>query len=569
MTETILKHPGSDVPIFPLDDVTKMFFGLLSPYIGAVLMETFLYGIYCILYGICVFVLLRKNKALHWVLLVFATLMFSLASADVGYTYFLVFGKLLSGQLTFRSLYPKYVMFVTNGILADSLLMYRCFVVWGRKKRVIFGPFLLLIATSVSGYLFEGAAANLFRHAWVYLAMTFALNIILTILTAGRIWYLRHKTQMLLGEGLLQRYNATLTILVESGVLYSTYMVLDLAFQNDPVASTVLDAGLIQIVGIMPTLIIVQVGLGRAIHDLESQSQIDPLDRISSNKAASASARSFGDGLYDGVGHHHPYFNSSLSNSSSANAMKRDSNASSLLMHQHATRAIRSAVSDATTTYNSNSDLVLDISRPRKLSKKRSVRRSADSMGTQVELRVDTSSSKFTPAPTRRARKSSATSAASRKSALLHGKSEGGFGFGYAYPNASQSRRTLYESEYGLVVSSPPPPPPPLGSSPLATSVPLSGTFESVRSSPPGIVPPTPSSQPSSPSEISRPQPGYFDQEAATYLQSHSGWRTGRFSGRGHVQGRSSSSSFPVSVSLIPSRASSIQEGDELSYYSP
>ncbi|KAF5323915.1 hypothetical protein D9611_008314 [Ephemerocybe angulata] len=77
----------------------------------------------------------------------------------------------------------------------------------------------------------------------------------------------------------------------------------------------------------------------------------------------------------------HPYFISSLSGS--ANAMKRDSYASSLLMHQHATRAIRSAVSDATTTYNSNSDLVLDISRPGKLSKKQSVRRSADSMGTQ------------------------------------------------------------------------------------------------------------------------------------------------------------------------------------------
>lgn len=59
--------------------------------------------------------LLRRNKALHWVLLIFAVLMFSLASADIGYTYYLVFGKLLEGTLSFRSLYPKYVMFVTNG----------------------------------------------------------------------------------------------------------------------------------------------------------------------------------------------------------------------------------------------------------------------------------------------------------------------------------------------------------------------------------------------------------------------------------------------------------------------
>jgi hypothetical protein len=60
-------------------------------------------------------VLLRRNKALHWVLLIFAVLMFGLATADIGYTYYLVFGKLLEGTLSFRSLYPKYVMFVTNG----------------------------------------------------------------------------------------------------------------------------------------------------------------------------------------------------------------------------------------------------------------------------------------------------------------------------------------------------------------------------------------------------------------------------------------------------------------------
>ena len=41
--------------------------------------------------------------------------MFALASADIGYTYYLVFGKLLGGDLTFEALYPKYVMFVTNG----------------------------------------------------------------------------------------------------------------------------------------------------------------------------------------------------------------------------------------------------------------------------------------------------------------------------------------------------------------------------------------------------------------------------------------------------------------------
>jgi len=42
-------------------------------------------------------------------------MMFSLASADIGYTYYLVFVKLMQGDLNFKLLYPKYVMFVTNG----------------------------------------------------------------------------------------------------------------------------------------------------------------------------------------------------------------------------------------------------------------------------------------------------------------------------------------------------------------------------------------------------------------------------------------------------------------------
>jgi hypothetical protein len=86
---------------------------------------------------------------------------------------------------------------------------------------------------------------------------------------------------------------------IESGIIYSLYIILDLAFRKHPVGSVVLDAGLIQIVvsqtcvcifraavhhlsmaiynflqGIMPTLIIVQVGLGRAVHDIEANESI-------------------------------------------------------------------------------------------------------------------------------------------------------------------------------------------------------------------------------------------------------------------------------------------------------
>lgn len=259
-----------------------------APYIGAVFMETFLYGVYCVLFSICCYILMRRHKALHTVLFIFAICMWSLATADIIYTYDIFFNKLLVGTATFQTLYPKYVMFVTNTALADTLLLYRCFVVWGCKKRVVLGPAVLLVAATIVGYLFEGASLSLFQHSWVYLAMTFTLNIILTILTAGRIWYLARTTKTIIDEGLLRRYNTTIAMLVESGLIYSVYMTFNLAFQNNTTANALLDAGLIQIVGIVPTLIIVQVGLGRSVNGDSLQQEKEEAQRIETNRASMA-----------------------------------------------------------------------------------------------------------------------------------------------------------------------------------------------------------------------------------------------------------------------------------------
>lgn len=266
----------------------------VEPYIGAVFMETFLYGIYAVLFGICMFVLAQRHRraqspppppftwgrALHWMLPAWAIAMFALAYADIVYTYFIFFVHLLRGTFGFSVLYPKYVLFVTNTILADTLLLFRCYVVWGYRRRVVVGPALLLLAATVCVYLFEGASIRLFGHSWVYLAMTFAFNVIVTGLTAGRIWYLARRTPH------RQRYNTSVAILLESGAIYCVYMILDLAFYHNSAGNAVLDAGLIQVVGIVPTLIIVQVGLGRAVHEVEENGACSDCRTITDGRAS-------------------------------------------------------------------------------------------------------------------------------------------------------------------------------------------------------------------------------------------------------------------------------------------
>jgi len=71
-----------------------------------------------------------------------------------------------------------------HSALADTLLLYRCYVVWDYDKRIVVGPGLLLIAATVCGFVLEGSlSTTLFSISWVYPLTTLFLNVILTVLT--------------------------------------------------------------------------------------------------------------------------------------------------------------------------------------------------------------------------------------------------------------------------------------------------------------------------------------------------------------------------------------------------
>lgn len=88
-----------------------------------------------------------------------------------------------TSKFYYQSSYPGRILIAENSILADCTFIYRCYVVWGGDLRIIILPALLLIASMVCGYLFEGSNSALFAHSWVYVLLTFVLNVILTGLT--------------------------------------------------------------------------------------------------------------------------------------------------------------------------------------------------------------------------------------------------------------------------------------------------------------------------------------------------------------------------------------------------
>lgn len=71
-------------------------------------------GLYSILFVICIYILHQRKETAHWILVIFATAMFTIATSDVIYTYYLVFVKLFKVGLSFNDLRPKYWFYVTN-----------------------------------------------------------------------------------------------------------------------------------------------------------------------------------------------------------------------------------------------------------------------------------------------------------------------------------------------------------------------------------------------------------------------------------------------------------------------
>ncbi|KAK7047613.1 hypothetical protein VNI00_006381 [Paramarasmius palmivorus] len=256
--------------------------------------ESILYGMNIILFSICIWVLVyykKRSTGLNVPLLVTAISLFTLCTIRIG----IDLGRGIVAFFTFRS-NPKgplafyedighwtrifrEALYVTNSLVADSLVIYRLYVVWGHNWKITVGPILLLLASSIAGYVAVWEisrvdsgdsifAKQVADGATTLFALSFGTNVIVTSLIAGRIWYIARRTSLNLGRQHGVKYSRAMVVIIESGALYSVslFMLLVL-FATDNDAQIILFNSVSQIVGIAPTLIIVRVGLGLTAQD--------------------------------------------------------------------------------------------------------------------------------------------------------------------------------------------------------------------------------------------------------------------------------------------------------------
>ncbi|CUA66977.1 hypothetical protein RSOLAG22IIIB_02887 [Rhizoctonia solani] len=154
-------------------------------------------------------------------------------------------------------------------LVGDSVVVHRCFLIWGNRISVIIVPVILVLCTA--GYVTVWLFTKLPPHATALegllakcATITFLLSLATNVLTTGLISYRILATARKVSSSVdVRPYMGGLTIVVESAAIYTTALVVFLiVYISRANAQYIVFCALCPLIGIVPTLIIVRVGLG-------------------------------------------------------------------------------------------------------------------------------------------------------------------------------------------------------------------------------------------------------------------------------------------------------------------
>ncbi|KAJ7512278.1 hypothetical protein B0H11DRAFT_2346270 [Mycena galericulata] len=189
------------------------------------------------------------------------------------------------------------VIFALNNLLTDLLFLFRCYVIWDFRIKAILLPGALILSTVVLAVV-KVTSVNLFYARYVFI-MAAVTNLVLTALTAGRIWWIkRNAAHVGLHAGFRTRYNTAVAIIIESGTMYCICLILMFTTLHiEPFASSIIYGVAIAItfqgVNIIPTLSLVR-GTRSAAQSQTSSRSNRRIPLIGRSKAADVEFRKGG-----------------------------------------------------------------------------------------------------------------------------------------------------------------------------------------------------------------------------------------------------------------------------------
>ncbi|THU96314.1 hypothetical protein K435DRAFT_858709 [Dendrothele bispora CBS 962.96] len=299
-----------------------------SDFIALVLPLTFsalLYGAYLVLFMFCMYIIIHRRGCVKKLQIIAIVALFILAT--LGFIFSCIFTNLgIKGEIKLAGISSIIVfgLFILANIIADIILVHRCFKIWGFKKKVIALPVFITIisngqylcclygVTAENSRLEGLALAQLILMApfmgdfihfaeplrsldlpnitsvstllYLLVVTIFLTNLLIPLMigncqsffaitkfddspSAGRIWWIGGQVS----EFLPSRFNLgrhSIVVCLESGIMYPLALVptMVLPFTQSNVFFLPI---LVQVLGIAPTFIIVRVALGISIESVQ------------------------------------------------------------------------------------------------------------------------------------------------------------------------------------------------------------------------------------------------------------------------------------------------------------
>ncbi|KAH9838082.1 uncharacterized protein C8Q71DRAFT_577470 [Rhodofomes roseus] len=252
--------------------------------IVSIFIQTLLYGAYAVLFILTMWVLLtRRRKVNPWTdpMLWISLAMFVVATMHIGVNYtriikaFIIYRNEPGGPAAFFNELSEFTqifgstLYIAQTLIGDSVVLLRCYLVWGTVW-VVMVPFVLLLGSTASGigilYSFAKVVpqADIFVNElqnWItsFFSLTLATNIICTSLVALRIWWINRSIMTFVNHS----YYPIIFLVLESGAVYSaTLTVLIILYKTDAWFQYVLLDAISPIVGLVFSMIIIRIGLG-------------------------------------------------------------------------------------------------------------------------------------------------------------------------------------------------------------------------------------------------------------------------------------------------------------------
>ncbi|KAJ7078381.1 hypothetical protein C8R43DRAFT_353872 [Mycena crocata] len=242
--------------------------------------QAILYGLFVLLFALANSILFGKKKramGINKPMVAALMIMFILATVHVGTDFRRTMDAFLHGKSLAAVNTPIYVLkstaYAMQTLVGDGFMLFRVYLVWNADKRVCLPILVCFIASigtvigALQGFARVSASDPVFvseLHNWIvsFFSLTLFTNFSCTALIAVRIWYINRQVTKA-GAVWGRRLGQSIIIIVESGAIYSACLIILLSlYLSGSYAQYILLDAVVQVVGVVFSLVIVRVGLG-------------------------------------------------------------------------------------------------------------------------------------------------------------------------------------------------------------------------------------------------------------------------------------------------------------------